>query len=279
MFVVVFFRGYKLNVNYCIFQPLIPTKNPETLVYISGCDSGHYGGVPEQAQIFPYCRIIAIDLPSYGFSDDPPISFSKDFFKNSTDVIAQVLKKLNVEKVFFRGHGSSGELVAWIAKLYPEMTKGIIMVNPTGIKKYNPLGKLFLLARLGISAGILRSPKKLRSKEKELIGYCGKQPDTHKPFNTRGLARIHEILAICKGTLEEVLSDVKCPVKIIVGNHWMNFVVGYKNTVNFINKIREKNPDIEIDVSTINIPFNHTLHSPFVWRAVEPMLKFIYRHR
>ena len=75
---------------------------------------------------FPNNRVIAMDLPGHGSSDKPKIDYSMEYFAKAVDT---VLKKAGVKKAILAGHSMGTPIIRRYYELYPEKTKGLILVD------------------------------------------------------------------------------------------------------------------------------------------------------
>lgn len=91
-------------------------------------------------------RTICIDLPGHGKSDDFGYTHSMELM---AEAVKAVLRKLRLRKVILIGHSLGGYVALAFAEKYPDMLKGLIMVNssakgdtPSKTKSRNQLLKL-----------------------------------------------------------------------------------------------------------------------------------------
>lgn len=73
-------------------------------------------------------RVIAIDLPGHGLSGSDKDINSMEF---CAGVIADILKKNNIEKAWVAGHSMGGYIAQNCIKHYPGMFNGVILLNST----------------------------------------------------------------------------------------------------------------------------------------------------
>ncbi len=73
-------------------------------------------------------RVIAIDLPGHGLSGSDKEINSMEF---CAGVIADILKKNNIEKAWVAGHSMGGYIAQNCIKHYPGMFNGVILLNST----------------------------------------------------------------------------------------------------------------------------------------------------
>ena len=147
-------------------------------------------------------RIIAIDLPGHGLSGSHKETNSMEF---SASICADILKKSGVEKSYIAGHSMGGYVAQNCVKSFPEMFKGIILLNSTPFadspeKREDRKREidLILSAKLGHLASLsipkMYAPSNLR-KFDEKIEETVEITETHDPKG---------IVASIKGMMERV---------------------------------------------------------------------------
>lgn len=145
-------------------------------------------------------RIIAIDLPGHGLSGSDKEMNSMEF---SAGVAADILKKSGIEKAYVAGHSMGGYVAQNCVKLFPEMFKGLILLNSTPFadspeKKEDRKREieLILSAKLGHLASLsipkMYAPSNLRRLD-EKIEETVEITETHDP---------NGIVACIKGMME-----------------------------------------------------------------------------
>lgn len=150
-------------------------------------------------------RVIMLDLPGHGLSGSDKEINTMEF---SASIAADVLKKCNVEGVYIAGHSMGGYIAQHCVKLYPELFKGLILLNSTPFadspeKKENRKKEIELVvnSKLGKLANIsipqMYSPDNLRRLD-EKIEETLEIIETHDPMG---------IVACLKGMMER--SDTK----------------------------------------------------------------------
>jgi pimeloyl-ACP methyl ester carboxylesterase len=78
-------------------------------------------------------RVIVPDQIGFGKSSKPEIPYSFDWLAQNT---AQLLDKLQVQRVAVLGHSMGGMLAVRFARNYPERTSHLILENPIGLEDY-----------------------------------------------------------------------------------------------------------------------------------------------
>ncbi len=73
-------------------------------------------------------RVIAIDLLGHGKTE--PLGYVQTMEDNA-DMVHAVLHELRIRKAVFAGHSMGGYVALAFAELYPEMVRGIALVNST----------------------------------------------------------------------------------------------------------------------------------------------------
>ncbi len=73
-------------------------------------------------------RVICIDLLGHG--DTPPVGYVHAMEDNA-DLVHQVLSALKIRKATFVGHSMGGYVALAFAELFPDMVRGIALVNST----------------------------------------------------------------------------------------------------------------------------------------------------
>src|SRR5690606_34758779 len=74
-------------------------------------------------------RVFAIDLPGFGQSDKPKISYTTEFFR---DFIVDFLKQLQIGKISMVGSSLGGHIAAEIAINRPALAEKLVLTSPAG---------------------------------------------------------------------------------------------------------------------------------------------------
>jgi epoxide hydrolase 4 len=113
--------------------------NGDLVLLLHGFPEFWYSWVKVIPLLENHFKVVAPDLRGYGQSDKP--QKVKDYnFKILAKDIAEIIKALGYEKAIIVGHDWGGG-VAWeFAKLYPEMTEKLIVLNcPPAIRLQNAI--------------------------------------------------------------------------------------------------------------------------------------------
>jgi pimeloyl-ACP methyl ester carboxylesterase len=74
-------------------------------------------------------RVIALDLPGFGYSDKPKMSYTIKFY---ADFIAKFAKQLNIAPLAVVGSSLGGHIACELAITHPEVVSRLIVVAPPG---------------------------------------------------------------------------------------------------------------------------------------------------
>jgi pimeloyl-ACP methyl ester carboxylesterase len=71
-------------------------------------------------------RVITVDLPGHGYSDIFGESHSMEFMAT---VLREIIRSLNIERIFLTGHSLGGYVALAFMELYPEMLSGYCLFH------------------------------------------------------------------------------------------------------------------------------------------------------
>lgn len=78
-------------------------------------------------------RVIAVDLPGYGYSDKGGYQYSMSFYAT---VLSEFLAGLGVEKAVWVGHSMGGQIALVAALEHPRQVSGLVLVSPAGFETF-----------------------------------------------------------------------------------------------------------------------------------------------
>lgn len=78
-----------------------------------------------EEKLFPYVRVISLDLPGHGLTGTKEVN-TMEFM---ADVVAGALDKCNVDSAYIAGHSMGGYVAQEFIKKYPVRSKGMILLN------------------------------------------------------------------------------------------------------------------------------------------------------
>lgn len=109
-------------------------KSVKTIIFIHGLGSYLQAWTKNVESLKSDYRCISIDLPGYGKSSKQPHSGQMTFYAG---IISELCKELKIEKVYLAGHSMGGQISITTCLLYPDLVKGLILVDPAGFEPFN----------------------------------------------------------------------------------------------------------------------------------------------
>lgn len=109
-------------------------KGDKTLVFIHGLGSYSQAWIKNVDVLKDQYRCISIDLPGYGKSSKQPHSGQMTFY---AEVVNEFINELNLNNVYLAGHSMGGQISITTHLLYPDLTKGLILVAPAGFERFH----------------------------------------------------------------------------------------------------------------------------------------------
>jgi pimeloyl-ACP methyl ester carboxylesterase len=104
-----------------------------TLLLIHGLGSNAKGwsrNIPVWAEDY---RVIAVDLPGYGYSEKKAYPYSLSFY---AEVLTEFLDELGIEKAVFVGHSMGGQISTITALTYPDRVEKLVLISPAGVEDF-----------------------------------------------------------------------------------------------------------------------------------------------
>jgi len=100
-------------------------RSKTALVFIHGwnCSADFW---KDSLDAFPKYRVIAIDLPGHGQSDQPKIDYTMAYFAKS---IEAVMKEVKVDRVVLVGHSMGTPVARQFYRIFPEQTLALVAVD------------------------------------------------------------------------------------------------------------------------------------------------------
>ncbi len=78
-------------------------------------------------------RVIAVDLPGYGYSDKGAYKYSMSFYAT---VLTELLTVLGIDEAAFVGHSMGGQIAMVAALEHPERVAKLVLVSPAGFETF-----------------------------------------------------------------------------------------------------------------------------------------------
>jgi len=102
-------------------------------------------------------EVLALDLPGFGESDDPPGVWGSDDY---ADFVAALLAHEGIDRCHLVGHSRGGAIAICIASARPELVDRIVLCDSAGLRPKRGMGYRLRvgLAKLGRLLGLLGPP-------------------------------------------------------------------------------------------------------------------------
>jgi pimeloyl-ACP methyl ester carboxylesterase len=193
------FKYKGIKINYKDFG----NKEGTPIIYLHGWGQNIAMMEPIAKPLEKTHRLIILDLPGFGLSDEPEEAWDLDEF---VEMLKELLKKLKIDKPNLIGHSFGGKISLLYASKY-EVNKLILLASPYKVKIKKPSMKVKLLKKLATLPGL----GNLAEKMKKHLGSTDYK-------NASPLMR--EILVKHVNTdLTEAASKITCPTFIIWGTN------------------------------------------------------------
>ncbi|MDQ6653455.1 MAG: alpha/beta hydrolase [Acidobacteriota bacterium] len=155
-------------------------KGNEAIVFIHGwtCNQDYWRD--QVAEFSKWNRVIALDLPGHGKSDQPQIAYSMELFARAVNA---VLRDANIERAVLVGHSMGTPVARQFYRNYPKKTAGIVIVDGP----LRPFGDKQMMDRL---IGGFRGAKHREVMQQMFVGMMGPNisPETRSRINSTCLS-------------------------------------------------------------------------------------------
>jgi pimeloyl-ACP methyl ester carboxylesterase len=216
---------------HCYTAGLDQKGPPVVLLHGGGIDSAHlsWGGV--LAPLSEKFQVYAPDLPGYGKSDKPDITYSLDFY---VGFLKEWVEHLGLNRIRLVGLSLGGGIAIRFAAMYPGKVDRLVLAAPYGIfnkLKFHWLSYLYVktflnelsykllrirpLARLSLLSGLFYDEKKLTGELFEEIYQCVLDASAGKAFIS--FQRSELTLRGIRSDLTDELPRIQAPALIIQG--------------------------------------------------------------
>lgn len=98
----------------------------KALVLVHGWSSDETVWKKQAPELAKSIRVLTVDLPGHGQSDQPEIAYTMDYYARALDA---VLKDAGVKKATLVGHSNGTLAVRQFYRLYPAETAGLVIVD------------------------------------------------------------------------------------------------------------------------------------------------------
>lgn len=208
------FRSISLDVDPSL-------KKTIPILLLTGWGSGWEGILPLAFSLARRgYRVILVSLPGYGESKNPPPRYwQEDIYRRHSRIVLAVLRKFAIGRAYLVGHSMGAEILAELARFYPEVCEKLLLLHPSGVERAGFFGKITLMWNFVASGIRLRKeyqalPEIQNDPLKEIVDFCGRQKS---PWWGRLKQRWAEFLEICRGSLLEKLKEISSPIAFLSG--------------------------------------------------------------
>ncbi|HEX2906881.1 MAG TPA: alpha/beta hydrolase [Phototrophicaceae bacterium] len=175
--------------------------SPVVLLHGAGVDSAKLSWELAIGPLAQEHRVFAPDLPGYGQSDKPDITYNTDFY---IDFLLHFLDALQLPQVALVGLSMGGAIVLGFTPRYPDRVSKLIPVDPYGIMPkvawhkisylyvISPLNELSYwffkrsrsLTRWSLQSSLIASPEQLTDKLIDEVFHAAQDPKAGKAFTS-----------------------------------------------------------------------------------------------
>ncbi len=217
------------NVKVCYIDDGV--KNGDVLLFIHGLSLSIHNFRYNYPYFFDKYRVIAVDLPGFGKSDFPDVSYDINYF---TGFVSKFMDKLNIQSATLIGNSLGAHIALEFCLTYPDKVDALVIGSSTGVRpSYGVFEKLML--KWYITEGRFRdvSEKKMRDhiewswyhvspRSEELVRhrilYRRKYFGT-KLYDANNRAFVRGLKHVIFDDIRDKVKDVKAPTLIIWGKY------------------------------------------------------------
>lgn len=129
-----------ININY----KELGVKDNQAIIYLHGWGQNIEMMEPIAKPFIDTNRIIIIDLPGFGKSEEPDFAWSLEDYSK---MLESLLKKLNIKKPILVGHSFGGKISITYAQNH-DVEKLVLLASPYKVKIKEPSTKVKILKKL-----------------------------------------------------------------------------------------------------------------------------------
>ncbi len=98
----------------------------KALLFVHGWSSDETVWKKQAAELAKSTRVLTVDLPGHGQSDQPEIAYSMDYYARALDAIR---RDASVKKAVLVGHSNGTPVIRQFYRRYPEQVSGLVIVD------------------------------------------------------------------------------------------------------------------------------------------------------
>ena len=122
----------------------------EPLLLVHGLAGSSANWVEVLPELVARHRVLAVELPGHARSEPLPRGATTEDFAQA---VAGVLEAEGVEAALVAGHSFGGLVALRLARLRPELVRGLLLVCPAGVSTRRPLRRLLVAASATVRPG------------------------------------------------------------------------------------------------------------------------------
>ncbi len=201
-------------------------KAENTIIFIHGLGSYLQAWTKNVESLKSNYRCISIDLPGYGKSSKQPHSGQMKFYAG---ILKELCKELKLEKVYLAGHSMGGQISITTCLLYPDLVKGLILVDPAGFEPFNKGQRNWFKNVMTLDGVRLTTPEAIQNNLATNFYKLPKDADfmitdriamrTAKDFNAYCYAVVQSVYGMVDEPVLDYLQDIKVPTLIFFGEN------------------------------------------------------------
>ena len=199
-------------------------QGDKTIVFIHGLGSYLQAWIKNVDVLKNDYRCISIDLPGYGKSSKEPHSGLMTFYAG---ILNEFVKEMKLENVYLAGHSMGGQISMTTTLLYPDIVKGLILVDPAGFEPFHKGQRQWFKNVMTLDGVRLTTPEAIQNNLATNFYKLPADADfmisdrmimrTAKDFNAYCYAVVQSVGGMVDNPVLDYLQDIKVPTLIFFG--------------------------------------------------------------
>jgi len=201
-------------------------KGAQTIVFIHGLGSYLQAWTKNVESLKANYRCISIDLPGYGKSSKQPHSGQMTFYAG---IVNELVQELKLGKVLLAGHSMGGQISMTTTLLYPDIVKGLILVDPAGFEEFTKGQRQWFRDVMTFDGVRLTTTEAIQNnlatnfyrvpKDAEFMITDRISMRTASDFNAYCYAVVQSVNGMVDNPVFEYLQDINAPTLIFFGEN------------------------------------------------------------